>query len=110
MTTRATERATNDVGKAVKHFNLARRDGKWGAPSLMHMIELYLNPDNETMWDDQETEESAEALTSKVSEAVSSDGLLSLTDSKGRVVLVPGAKIAYVELGSTTVAAVGFRS
>jgi hypothetical protein len=25
-------------------------------------VELYLNPDNETMWDDQETEESAEAV------------------------------------------------
>ena len=57
-----------------------------------------------------ETEESAEALTSQVAEAVSSDGLLSLTDTKGRVVMVPGSKIAYVELGSTTVAAVGFRS
>ncbi len=57
-----------------------------------------------------ETEESAEALTSKIAEAVSSDGLLSLSDTKGRVVLVPGAKIAYVELGSTTVAAVGYRS
>ena len=55
-------RAQHDVQKAVKHFNLARRDGKWGAPSLMHMIELYINPDNETLWDDQETEESAEAV------------------------------------------------
>ena len=31
-------RATNDVHNAVKHFNLARRDGQWGAPSLMNMV------------------------------------------------------------------------
>lgn len=57
-----------------------------------------------------ETEESAESITAMVSEAVTSEGLLSLTDNKGRVVVVPGNKIAYVELGSTQVGAVGFRS
>ena len=57
-----------------------------------------------------ETDESAESISAQVAEAVSSDGLLTLKDTKGRTVVVPGAKIAYVELGSTTVAAVGFRS
>ncbi len=37
-------------------------------------------------------------------------GVLSLTDAKGRRVLVPTAKLAYVELGSPTVGQVGFRS
>jgi len=41
-------RYTNDVVEAVKFFNLARRDGKWGILALINMIELYLNPDNET--------------------------------------------------------------
>mgnify|MGYP001978002552 FL=1 len=41
-------RYTNDVVEAVKFFNLARRDGKWGVLALINMIELYLNPDNET--------------------------------------------------------------
>jgi hypothetical protein len=37
-------------------------------------------------------------------------GLLALTDSKGRRVLVPADKLAYVEIGSPTVGQVGFRS
>lgn len=57
-----------------------------------------------------ETDETAESISAQVAEAVSSDGLLTLKDSKGRTVVVPGAKIAYVELGSTQVGAVGFRS
>ncbi len=55
-----------------------------------------------------ETEESAEAITSKVTEAINSDGLLSLTDTKGRVVLVPASKIAYIDLGPATGRRVGF--
>ena len=50
-------------------------------------------------------------VAAAVSEALSSDaGLLLLTDSKGRRVIVPGAKLAYVELGSPSVGQVGFRS
>jgi hypothetical protein len=55
-----------------------------------------------------ETEESAEAITGKVTEAINSDGLLSLTDTKGRVVLVPASKIAYIDLGPATGRRVGF--
>jgi len=37
-------------------------------------------------------------------------GVLTLTDSKGRRVVVPSDKLAYVEIGSPTVGQVGFRS
>ncbi|MGA9749954.1 MAG: DUF3107 domain-containing protein [Nocardioides sp.] len=37
-------------------------------------------------------------------------GLLSLTDTKGRTVIVPADKLAYVEIGSPTIGQVGFRS
>lgn len=37
-------------------------------------------------------------------------GLLSLTDTKGRRVVVPIDKLAYVEIGSPTIGQVGFRS
>jgi hypothetical protein len=37
-------------------------------------------------------------------------GVLSLTDTKGRRVLVPVDKVAYVEIGSPSVGQVGFRS
>jgi hypothetical protein len=36
--------------------------------------------------------------------------VFSLTDSKGRKVIVPKDKLAYVELGSPTSGQVGFRS
>jgi hypothetical protein len=55
-----------------------------------------------------ETEESADSITAKVTEAINSDGLLSLTDTKGRVVLVPGSKIAYIDLGPAAGRRVGF--
>ena len=50
-------------------------------------------------------------IATAVNEALSGDaGLLLLTDTKGRKVIVPGAKLAYVELGSPNVGQVGFRS
>ena len=58
-----------------------------------------------------EVDESAEALEKLVSEALASEsGVISLTDSKGRRVLVPGAKVAYVEIGTGVAGMVGFRS
>ena len=36
--------------------------------------------------------------------------LLALTDTKGRKVVVPSDKIAFVEIGSPTIGQVGFRS
>jgi hypothetical protein len=57
-----------------------------------------------------ETGESAESVEKQIADALSQGGLLSLTDVKGRQVLVPVEKIAYVELGSPTAGHVGFRS
>lgn len=55
-------RYSNDSVGAIKYFNLARRDGKWGAPAVISIIELYLNPDNETQWGhDAELEVNSEA-------------------------------------------------
>ena len=47
-------RFTNDIGKAISEFNLARKDEVWGAQSLTHMVELYLNPDQEGAWEEKE--------------------------------------------------------
>lgn len=44
-----------------------------------------------------------------VSEALASDsGILQLTDEKGRKVIVPVAKLAYVEIAEANVRPVGF--
>jgi len=56
-----------------------------------------------------ETGESAEAIEKTVAEAVAGDGVLALTDSKGRRVLVPAGRISYVEIGGGVVGQVGFR-
>jgi Protein of unknown function (DUF3107) len=58
-----------------------------------------------------ETEETAETVEKLVSEAVAAEGgVITLTDNKGRKVLVPAAKLAYVEIGHGTLGQVGFRS
>jgi uncharacterized protein DUF3107 len=57
-----------------------------------------------------ETDEKSESIEQLVSEAVSSEGVLTLTDTKGRKVVVPASKIAYVEIGGGVIGTVGFRS
>eukprot|EP00595_Chromulina_sp_UTEXLB2642_P003125 CAMPEP_0196764608 /NCGR_PEP_ID=MMETSP1095-20130614/6498_1 /TAXON_ID=96789 ORGANISM="Chromulina nebulosa, Strain UTEXLB2642" /NCGR_SAMPLE_ID=MMETSP1095 /ASSEMBLY_ACC=CAM_ASM_000446 /LENGTH=319 /DNA_ID=CAMNT_0042120631 /DNA_START=3380 /DNA_END=4336 /DNA_ORIENTATION=- len=47
-------RHINDIGKAIAEFNLARKDERWGHDALIHMIELYLNPDQEGVWEERE--------------------------------------------------------
>jgi len=49
-------------------------------------------------------------INAAVREAVNSGGLLSLDDENGTVVLIPGAKIAYVEITPKTRGRVGFGS
>lgn len=45
----------NDVGKAISEFNLSRKDETWGARALTNMIDLYLNPDQEGIWEEKDT-------------------------------------------------------
>ena len=44
----------NDPRAALTSLNLARRDGEWGEQAVTLMIEIYLNPENETNWDELE--------------------------------------------------------
>jgi F420-0:gamma-glutamyl ligase len=58
-----------------------------------------------------DVDQSADEIQDHVNEALSSDGgVISLTDTKGRRVVVPSAKVAYVEIGTGVAGAVGFRS
>ena len=57
-----------------------------------------------------DTAETAEAVEKMVADAVGSEGVLALTDSKGRKVIVPASRIAYVEIGGALAGQVGFRS
>lgn len=58
-----------------------------------------------------ETEESNDGVAALVNEALAGEnGVLTLTDTKGKVTVVPIAKLAYVEIGRSTTGQVGFRS
>jgi polysaccharide deacetylase 2 family uncharacterized protein YibQ len=56
-----------------------------------------------------DSSESADDVAKALSTALSEGGVLSLADAKGRRVLVPVEKLAYVEMGTSTSGAVGFR-
>ncbi len=58
----------------------------------------------ETDLDSAELEKTVEAALS------GSSPVLSLTDTKGRKVLVPTDKLAFIEIGTPSVGQVGFRS
>lgn len=56
-----------------------------------------------------ETETPAEEVEASLREALASkDGVLALTDDKGRRVLVPAMQIAYLDLGHEQQRQVGF--
>jgi hypothetical protein len=56
-----------------------------------------------------ESESSAEEITASVAAALSSEnGVFSLSDARGRQVLVPAEKLAYVEIGEAETRKVGF--
>jgi hypothetical protein len=55
--------------------------------------------------------ESADDIEKVISKALGDeDGVLTLADSKGRRVIVPVAKLAYVEVGTSTSGHVGYRT
>lgn len=42
-------RYLGNPNSALKHFNKARKDQEWGQKAIYNMIEICLNPDNETI-------------------------------------------------------------
>ena len=57
-----------------------------------------------------ETDASADEVARAIDAALVDGGVLRLTDTKGRKVLVPAAKVAYIEIGGGVAGQVGFRS
>jgi len=55
-----------------------------------------------------ESNDSPEDVEKAVSDAIASGGLLSLSDDRGRRVVVPADKVAYVEIGEQVERRVGF--
>jgi tetratricopeptide repeat protein 21B len=70
-------RYTNSSAEALKHFNNGRfpKDNPWSQMSIVNMIEVYIMPDGENLWEDSENREStsdnirtAEKLLAEVSD------------------------------------------
>ena len=55
-----------------------------------------------------ETEASAQDVAKAVSQAIEKNGLLTLTDDKGRQIIVPGNVLGYVSLGESERRGVGY--
>lgn len=55
-----------------------------------------------------ETKASAQDVESALAEALTGSGLFTLTDEKGRKVLIPAVNVAYVDLGTEHARPVGF--
>ena len=52
----------------------------------------------------------SDGVQAAVSAALENGGVLALTDAKGRRVVVPGEKLAYVDISTSVTGQVGFRS
>jgi uncharacterized protein DUF3107 len=55
-----------------------------------------------------ESEQTPDAVAKAVADAVSTGTALQLTDDKGRLIIVPGGQIGYVEIGASESRRVGF--
>jgi Skp family chaperone for outer membrane proteins len=55
-----------------------------------------------------ESEEARSEILEKINSAISGGELLSLTDAKGRTIIVDAKKISFVEIGPAHVGQVGF--
>ncbi|MDG4763596.1 DUF3107 domain-containing protein [Solwaraspora sp. WMMD406] len=55
-----------------------------------------------------ESTQSPAEIEELVTQAIASEGTLSLTDERGRRVIVPVSKVAYVEIAESAPRAVGF--
>lgn len=57
-----------------------------------------------------ESSATPEEIEKEISDALAGDGVLALSDTRGRRILVPVARLSYVEIGGGVSGQVGFRS
>jgi polysaccharide deacetylase 2 family uncharacterized protein YibQ len=74
-------------------------------------VEVKIGVQNATRELVLDSSDSATDIEKTVAKALAEEnGILTLNDAKGRTVLVPIQKLAYVEIGSATTGQVGFRT
>ena len=80
-----------------------------GPPGTVGAVDIKIGIENVTRELSIETDQSREDITAALGTALASEnGLLTIVDPKGRQVIVPAARIAYVEFGQEHVRQVGF--
>ena len=47
------ERYNNKAHEALGHLNKCRKDREWGPDAVYTMVEIYLSPENEQLWDEE---------------------------------------------------------
>jgi hypothetical protein len=57
-----------------------------------------------------DSNDTSESVIAAINEAIATAGILTLVDDRGRTVIVPAAKLAYVEISANTKGRVGFGS
>eukprot|EP01012_Entosiphon_sulcatum_P028886 TRINITY_DN3505_c0_g1_i1.p1 TRINITY_DN3505_c0_g1~~TRINITY_DN3505_c0_g1_i1.p1 ORF type:complete len:1334 (+),score=365.73 TRINITY_DN3505_c0_g1_i1:81-4082(+) len=87
------QRYSNNPRESLKEFNLGRhpRDPVWSEKCIVAMIEIYLNPEGENMWDDAESETKAD-VTENIKNAEKL--LREVTDKNRRALLEAYSLIA----------------
>lgn len=79
------------------------------APGRFESVDIKIGIENVNRELGIESDQSRDDVTAALKSALGDkEGVLTLTDSKGRQLIVPGAKIAYVELGEEHARQVGF--
>ncbi|NBU31914.1 MAG: DUF3107 domain-containing protein [Actinobacteria bacterium] len=71
-------------------------------------MEIRINVQNASREVVLESNQTPEDVAKLVSQAVDSGELLTLVDEKGRRIIVPGDKVAFVEIGAQSSGRVGF--
>jgi len=71
-------------------------------------VEIRINVQDATREIVLESNQTPEDVAKLINKAVESGEILTLVDEKGRRVIVPGDKIAFVEIGAHSACRVGF--
>jgi len=76
--------------EALQEFNLARMDALWGLEATLNMVELYLCPDNENLWEEassdrgaKDTEDAVHAAEKLLKEAQTFEHAAAATGANG---------------------------
>lgn len=86
-------RYLGNPNSALKYFNKARKDQEWGQKAIYNMIEICLNPDNETIGG-----ETFESVDSEVNQSGARDTLDMAIRTADKLLKVRGQPACFVPL------------